>query len=175
MVFRTSEVLANPRLEIEDPLCHCSVRMQNSAAASIVKILELLNRLADRVVWIMVRKLGELPKFLVFHCGIQSFGNSSIFYFYLLLFAFIQISVFAFEAFDRGLATLLCLCFRWSPMIILTFTSSRIGDCVLWACIARGCRECCTMHSSALVTMGMLQSTVVDCPGFTTWTGVRLA
>jgi hypothetical protein len=44
----------------------------------------------------MVRKLGEFSKFLVFNSGTNFFGNSSIFTFYLLLFAFIQISVFAF-------------------------------------------------------------------------------
>jgi hypothetical protein len=36
----------------------------------------------------MVRKLGELPKFLVFNSGTKSFGNSSVFAFYLLLFTF---------------------------------------------------------------------------------------
>jgi hypothetical protein len=45
----------------------------------------------------MVRKLEELPKFLVFNSRIESFGNSSIFAFYLLLFAFIQISIFTFS------------------------------------------------------------------------------
>jgi hypothetical protein len=88
-VFGTSGVSANLRLEIEDPLCRCSVQVQNSAATSIVKIPQLLNHLVDRVVWVMVRKLGELPKFLMFNSRTKSFGNSSIFGFYLLLFAFI--------------------------------------------------------------------------------------
>jgi hypothetical protein len=44
----------------------------------------------------MVRKMVELPIFLVFNSRIKSFGSSSIIAFYLLLFAFIQISVFAF-------------------------------------------------------------------------------
>jgi hypothetical protein len=35
----------------------------------------------------MVRKMVELPKFLVFNSGINSFQNSSVFAFYLLLFA----------------------------------------------------------------------------------------
>jgi hypothetical protein len=35
----------------------------------------------------MVRNLVELPKFLVFNSGTNSFGNNSIFAFYLLLFA----------------------------------------------------------------------------------------
>jgi hypothetical protein len=43
----------------------------------------------------MVRKLVELPKFLVFNSGTNSFWNSSDFTFYLLLF-FIQISILAF-------------------------------------------------------------------------------
>jgi hypothetical protein len=44
----------------------------------------------------MVRKVGELSKFLVFNFRIKSFGNHSVFTFYLQLFAFIKISVFAF-------------------------------------------------------------------------------
>jgi hypothetical protein len=44
----------------------------------------------------MVRKLGEVPKFLVFNYGTKSFGISSVLDFYLLLFAFKQISVLAF-------------------------------------------------------------------------------
>jgi hypothetical protein len=44
----------------------------------------------------MVRKIVELPKFLVVNSRTKSFGSSSIFTFYLLLFTFIQISVFAF-------------------------------------------------------------------------------
>jgi hypothetical protein len=47
----------------------------------------------------MVRKPGELPKLLVFNSGTESFGNSSVFTFYLLLFTFIQISVFTFPRF----------------------------------------------------------------------------
>jgi hypothetical protein len=47
----------------------------------------------------MVTKLGELAKFLVFNTGIKSFGNNSFFAFYLLLFAFIQVSVFTFPRF----------------------------------------------------------------------------
>jgi hypothetical protein len=38
----------------------------------------------------MVRKLGELPKFLVVNSWTESFGNSSVFAFYLLQFALIQ-------------------------------------------------------------------------------------
>jgi hypothetical protein len=78
----------------------------------------------------MVRKLGELPKFLVFNSRTKSFENSSVFAFYLLLSAFRQNSIFALWAFDRGLVTLLCLRFRWSGTITLTFTSPRMGDCI---------------------------------------------
>jgi hypothetical protein len=53
----------------------------------------------------MARKLGELAKFLVFNFGTESFESSSIFAFYLLLFAFIHIYVFTFRAIDMGLVT----------------------------------------------------------------------
>jgi hypothetical protein len=53
----------------------------------------------------MVRKLGELPKFLVVNSGTNSLGNRSVFAFYLLLFAFIQISIFSCRAIDMGLVT----------------------------------------------------------------------
>jgi hypothetical protein len=43
----------------------------------------------------MVRKLGELPMFLVFYSEKKSIINGSFFSFYLLLFTFIQISIFA--------------------------------------------------------------------------------
>jgi hypothetical protein len=35
----------------------------------------------------MDRKLGEVPNFLVFNSGTKSFGNSSVFAFFLLVFA----------------------------------------------------------------------------------------
>jgi hypothetical protein len=41
----------------------------------------------------MVRKMVELPKFLVFNSRTISIWNSSIFTFYLPLFTFIHISV----------------------------------------------------------------------------------
>jgi hypothetical protein len=37
----------------------------------------------------MVRKLGELPKFLMVNYGTNSLGNRSVSAFYLLLFAFV--------------------------------------------------------------------------------------
>jgi hypothetical protein len=45
----------------------------------------------------MVRKLVELPKFLVFNSGTNSFGNSSVFTFYLLLFALYRFLYSLFE------------------------------------------------------------------------------
>jgi hypothetical protein len=86
MVFGTSEVSANLSLEIEDPLHRYSVQKQNTAVMPIVKIPYFLNHLADRVVRVLVRNLVELPKFLVFNSGTNSFGNSYVFAFYLLLF-----------------------------------------------------------------------------------------
>jgi hypothetical protein len=58
----------------------------------------------------MVRKLGELPKFMVVNSGTNSLGNRSIFAFYLLLFAFIQFSVFSCRAIDMGLVTFYYVC-----------------------------------------------------------------
>jgi hypothetical protein len=55
----------------------------------------------------MVRKLAELPKFLVFNSGTNSFGNSSVFAFYRFLYLL-------FELLIMGLVTFLCLRFRWS-------------------------------------------------------------
>jgi hypothetical protein len=60
----------------------------------------------------MVRKLGELAKFLVFNSGTKSFGNSSIFTFYLLLFAFIQISIFTFPRFCYGVSDIFMSVFQ---------------------------------------------------------------
>jgi hypothetical protein len=53
----------------------------------------------------MVRKMGGLPKFLVFNSGINSLGNKSIFAFYLLLLVFIHIYVFSCRAIDMHLVT----------------------------------------------------------------------
>jgi hypothetical protein len=58
----------------------------------------------------MVRKKGELHKFLVFNSGTNSLGNRSIFTFYLLLFTFMQISVFSCRAIDMGLVTFSYVC-----------------------------------------------------------------
>jgi hypothetical protein len=62
----------------------------------------------------MVRKMVDLPNFLVFNSGTNSFGNSSIFAFYLLLFALYRFLYMLFELLIMGLVTFLCLCFRWS-------------------------------------------------------------
>jgi hypothetical protein len=62
----------------------------------------------------MVRKMAELPKFLVFNSRTNSFGNCSIFTFYLLLFALCRFLHLLFEILIMGLVTFLCLRFRWS-------------------------------------------------------------
>jgi hypothetical protein len=62
----------------------------------------------------MVRKLVELPKFLVFNSRTNSFGNSLIFTFYLLLFALHRFLYLLFKRLIMGLVTFLCLRFRWS-------------------------------------------------------------
>jgi hypothetical protein len=58
----------------------------------------------------MVRKLEEFSKFLVFNSGTNSVGNRSVFAVYLLLFAFIQVSIFSCRAIDMGLVA---FCFVW--------------------------------------------------------------
>jgi hypothetical protein len=62
----------------------------------------------------MVRKLVELPKFLVFNSGINSFSNSSIFAFYLLLFTLHRFLYSLLGFLVMGLVTFLCLRFRCS-------------------------------------------------------------
>jgi hypothetical protein len=62
----------------------------------------------------MVKKLVELPMFLVFNSGTNTFGNSSVFAFYLLLFALYRFLYLLFELLIMGLMTFLCLRFRWS-------------------------------------------------------------
>jgi hypothetical protein len=56
----------------------------------------------------------EFPKFLVFNSRTNSFGNSSIFAFYLLLFALYRFLYLLFKLLIMGLLTFLCLCFKWS-------------------------------------------------------------
>jgi hypothetical protein len=53
----------------------------------------------------MVSKLAELPKFLVLNSGTNSFGNSSVFVFYLLLFALYRFLYLLFELLIMGLVT----------------------------------------------------------------------
>jgi hypothetical protein len=60
----------------------------------------------------MVRKMGVLPKFLVFNSETESFENSYIFAFYLLLFAFIHISVFTFLSCCYGVSDILMSVFQ---------------------------------------------------------------
>jgi hypothetical protein len=60
--------------------------------------------------------------FLVFNFGTNSLGNKSVFAFYLLLFAFIQISVFSCQTIDMRLVTFCHVCFsdgaeRLAPLL----------------------------------------------------------
>jgi hypothetical protein len=61
---------------------------------------------------VMVRKLAELPKFLGFNSGINSFGNSSVFAFYLLLFALYIFLYLLFELLIMGLVTFFMFVFQ---------------------------------------------------------------
>jgi hypothetical protein len=60
----------------------------------------------------MGRKLGGLPMFLVFNSGIESVENSSVFTFFLLLFAFYRFLYLPFELFTMSLVMFSCLFFR---------------------------------------------------------------
>jgi hypothetical protein len=62
----------------------------------------------------MVRKLIELPKFLVFNSRTSFFGNSFVFAFNLPLFALYRFLYLHVELLIMGLVTFLCLCVRWS-------------------------------------------------------------
>ncbi len=59
----------------------------------------------------MVGNLGELPKFLVFNSGTNSFGNSSIFIFYLQLFALYRFLYLLFEL-DYGVSDIFMSAFQ---------------------------------------------------------------
>jgi hypothetical protein len=61
----------------------------------------------------MVRKPVELPMFLLFNSRTNSFENSSVFAFHLLLFALYRFLYMLFELLIMGLVTFLCLHFRW--------------------------------------------------------------
>jgi hypothetical protein len=60
----------------------------------------------------MVRKLAELPKFLVFNSGTNSFGNNSVFAFYLLLFTLYRFLYLFFKLFIMGFVTFLMSVFQ---------------------------------------------------------------
>jgi hypothetical protein len=57
----------------------------------------------------MVRNLVEFPKFLVFNSGTNSFGNSSVFAFYLLLFTLYR---FLYLLFIMGFVTFFMSAFQ---------------------------------------------------------------
>jgi hypothetical protein len=54
--------------------------------------------------------LGEFPMFLMFNSLTNYRGNRSALAFNLLLFTFIQISVFSYRAIDMGLVTFYYVC-----------------------------------------------------------------
>jgi hypothetical protein len=60
----------------------------------------------------MVRKMVELPKFLVFNSETNSSWNNSVSDFYLLLFALYRFLYLLFELLIMGLVTFLYLRFR---------------------------------------------------------------
>jgi hypothetical protein len=60
----------------------------------------------------MVRMLVELPKFLVFNSRTNSFWNSSVFTFYLLLFALYRFLYLLFKLLIMGLVTFFMSAFQ---------------------------------------------------------------
>jgi hypothetical protein len=52
----------------------------------------------------MVRKLGEFPNFMVVNSRTESFGNSSIFAFFLLLFALYRVLCLLFDCDQLGVS-----------------------------------------------------------------------
>jgi hypothetical protein len=59
----------------------------------------------------MVRNLVELPKFLVFNSGTNSFRNNSVFTFYLLLFALYRF-MYLLLSFDYGVSDIFMSAFQ---------------------------------------------------------------
>jgi hypothetical protein len=76
----------------------------------IIKIQFSLNRLADGIIRIVVRKLAELPKFLVFNSGTNSFWKNSVFAFYLLLSALYRFLYLFFWSFGCGVSDIFYVC-----------------------------------------------------------------
>jgi hypothetical protein len=60
----------------------------------------------------VVRKLAELPKFLVFNSGTNSFWKNSVFAFYLLLSTFYRFLYLLFGALVVGLVTFFMSAFQ---------------------------------------------------------------
>jgi hypothetical protein len=78
----------------------------------IIKIQFSLNRLADGIICIVVRKLAELPKFLVINSRTNSFWKNSDFAFYLLLSTFYRFLYLLFGALVVGLVTFFMSAFQ---------------------------------------------------------------
>jgi hypothetical protein len=110
-IFRTSGVLANPRLETEDPICCCSVQGQNSPATSIVKNSVTSTPFSEQSLMSIGSKAGRVAR--VFGVQLQNgiLWEQLHFTLYVLLFAFIQISV----------STFLSCCFGVSDVLMSVF------------------------------------------------------
>jgi hypothetical protein len=63
----------------------------------------------------MVRKLGEFSNFVVFNSGTESFGNSSVFAFSLLLFALYRFLCLLFECDQHGVSNVFMAVFSHEP------------------------------------------------------------
>jgi hypothetical protein len=83
----------------------------------------------------MVIKLVELPKFLVFNSRINSFGNSSIFAFYLLLFALYRF-LYLLLSFGYGVSDIFMSAFQMElndyPHFDLTEDGRLCSTCQHW-------------------------------------------
>jgi hypothetical protein len=111
--------------------------MQNSAATSIVKILLLLNRLADRVIWVMVRKLGEFPKFLL---STPEQNPLEIVLFSLFIYYFLLVYRISYLLYLRliGGCDIVMSAFQMEPNDYPHFYLTEDGRLYSMACIARG-------------------------------------
>jgi hypothetical protein len=123
----------------------------------------------------MVRNLGEFPNFVVFNSRIESFGNSSVFTFSLLLFALYIFLCLLFECDQLGVSNIFMTVFSDEHKRLPTSPSLGMGGCVLRASITRGPHECYMMRSSTSGTTGMFQYTILMCPWLIAWSSVRSA
>jgi hypothetical protein len=85
----------------------------------------------------MVRKLVEFPKFVVFNSGTNSFGNSFIFTFYLLLFALYKF-LYLLLSFGYGVSDIFMSVFQMELNDYPHFDLAEDGRLSSMASIARG-------------------------------------